>query len=84
MLSAGCIPVVNDAEHNRIVLDNPFLSYAPPTPRALADALGDVVATKDFRTLAASASASVSSASWEEAGRTVEQSIRRALFGPLT
>ena len=84
MLSAGCIPVVNDAEHNRIVLDNPFVRYAPLTPRALADALGDVVATKDFRTLAASASASVSSASWEEAGRTVEQSIRRALFGPLT
>jgi glycosyltransferase involved in cell wall biosynthesis len=80
MLSAGCIPVVNDAEHNRIVLDNPFVRYVPPTPHALADALGDVVATKSFATLAASASASVSSASWEEAGRTVEQSIRRALL----
>jgi O-antigen biosynthesis protein len=80
MLSAGCIPVVNDAEHNRIVLDNPFVRYAPPTPHALADALGDVVATKDFASLAASASASVSSASWEEAGRIVEQSIRRAIL----
>jgi hypothetical protein len=82
MLSAGCIPVVNDAEHNRIVLDNPFVRYAHPTPHTLADALSDVVTTKDFATLAASASASMSSASWEEAGRIVEQSVRRALNQP--
>jgi hypothetical protein len=80
MLSAGCIPVVNDAEHNRIVLDNKFVRYAPPTPHALADALSDVVATKDFAALASSASASVSSASWEDAGATVERSIRRAVI----
>ena len=29
MLAAGCIPVVNDAEHNRVVLDNPHVAYAP-------------------------------------------------------
>src|SRR5262249_7903344 len=46
MLSAGCIPVVNDAEHNRVVLNNSFVRYAPATPHALADALSDVVATK--------------------------------------
>jgi O-antigen biosynthesis protein len=80
MLSAGCIPVVNDAEHNRIVLDNSFVRYARPTPHALADALADVVATRDFDALATSASASVSSASWDEAGVTVERSIRAALF----
>jgi hypothetical protein len=77
MLAAGCIPVVNDAEHNRAVLDNPFVRYASPTPHALAAALDDVVATKDFAALAASASASVSSASWEAAGAVVQQCIRR-------
>ena len=77
MLAAGCIPVVNDAEQNRVVLDNPFVRYAPPTPHALAAALDDVVATKDFAALAASASASASSASWEAAGAVVEQCIRR-------
>ena len=56
MLSAGCIPVVNEAEQNRVVLDNPFVRYAPPTPQALAGALGDVVATKNFAALATSAS----------------------------
>jgi hypothetical protein len=83
MLAAGCIPVVNEAEHNRIVLDNPFVRYACPTPHALADALSEVVTTKDFATLAATAAASMSSASWEEAGRVVEQSIRRALISPI-
>jgi hypothetical protein len=79
MLAAGCIPVLNDAEHNRVVLENPFARYVSPTPHALAGALEKVVNTKDFESLAASASASVSSASWETAGATVEQSIRRAL-----
>ena len=79
MLSAGCIPVVNEAEQNRTVLDNPFVRYAPPTPQALAGALGDVVATKDFTALATSASASVRSASWETAGVVVERCILGAL-----
>ena len=79
MLSAGCIPVVNEAEQNRAVLKNPFVRYAPPTPQALASTLGDVVATKNFTALATSASASVRSASWEAAGRVVEQCILSAL-----
>ena len=36
MLAAGCIPVVNDAEHNRMVLDNAHVAYAPATPFELA------------------------------------------------
>jgi O-antigen biosynthesis protein len=80
MLSAGCIPVVNEAEHNRIVLDNPFVRYVSPTPQALADALGEVVRTSNFAALARSASASVASASWESAGAKVEQSIRRVVM----
>src|SRR6185295_13510110 len=39
MLAAGCIPVVNDAEHNRIVLDNDFVTYSPPTPFELAESI---------------------------------------------
>jgi O-antigen biosynthesis protein len=79
MLSAGCIPVVNEAEHNRIVLDNRFVRYAPPNPHALANVLNEVVTTKDFAAVAASASASVSSVSWEAAGRVFEQCMRLAL-----
>ena len=39
MLASGCIPVVNDAEHNRVVLDNDRVTYAPATPFELAAAI---------------------------------------------
>jgi hypothetical protein len=81
MLAAGCTPISNDAEHNRAVLDNPFVRYAAPTPHALAAALDEVVNSNDFTALAVSASQSVSSASWEVASATVENSMRRALLG---
>ena len=79
MLSAGCIPVVNEAEQNRIVLENQFVRYAPPTPQALASALDDVVRTENFNAFATSASASVRSASWDAAGSVVEQCILGSL-----
>ena len=79
MLAAGCIPVVNDAEHNRIVLDNPFVHYARLTPHALAAALEAVRATEDFPSLARAAAASVRSASWDDAGAAVERIFRRGL-----
>ena len=48
MLSAGCIPVVNDAVHNRRVLTNEHVRWANPTPHALAAALSAVVDAADF------------------------------------
>src|SRR4029079_10955687 len=43
MLAAGCIPVVNDGEQNRIVLDNSKVAYAPATPFELAAKLCEIV-----------------------------------------
>jgi glycosyltransferase involved in cell wall biosynthesis len=83
MLAAGCIPVVNDAEHNRIVLDNPEVRYAAATPFDLADALAELVerpAAARGRA-AEAAAASVQSASWEQAGLVVEQIVRRVVEG---
>ncbi len=79
MLAAGCIPVINDAEHNRMVLANPFVRYAPLAPHALAAALEDILAMEDFDGLAAQAAASVRSASWDDAGATVDCVFRRTL-----
>jgi WsaF, C-terminal domain/WsaF, N-terminal domain len=79
MLAAGCIPVVNDAVHNRIVLDNPFVRYAMPYPEALASELEQLVMTRDFDSLSRAAAASVRSASWDDAGATVDAIFRRAL-----
>jgi O-antigen biosynthesis protein len=78
-LAAGCIPVVNDPQHNRRVLDNPHLRYAPASPQGLAEALSRVVRQPDLLALARSASGSVQAASWAHAGETVERVLRREL-----
>ncbi|MFN0088930.1 MAG: glycosyltransferase family 1 protein [Acidimicrobiales bacterium] len=79
MLAAGCIPVVNDAVHNRQVLDNDHVSYASPTPHALADALEAVIAAPDADAKAVAAAASVAGSSWDAAGDLVESVLRREL-----
>jgi O-antigen biosynthesis protein len=78
MLAAGCIPVVNDAEQNRVVLENPHVAYAPATPFDLANALARVVERPRAERLAAAtaAAASVQGASWADAGATVERIVR--------
>lgn len=79
MLAAGCIPVVNEAAHNRIVLDNPFVRYASPSPHALAAELEVLVSRIDFESLSRAAAASVHAARWDDAGATVDAIFRRAL-----
>lgn len=79
MLAAGCIPVVNDAEHNRIVLDNPFVRYAPLNPHALAAEIEALVAMADFDSLSRAAAESVRSATWDDAGATVDAIFRQTL-----
>jgi glycosyltransferase involved in cell wall biosynthesis len=79
MLAAGCIPVVNDAEHNRIVLNNPYVHYAAPHPNALAQALESLVAMPDLEKFSFAAAESVRSATWDDAGATVDAIVRRVL-----
>lgn len=81
MLAAGCVPIVNDAEHNRMVLDNPEVVYADATPYQLADALCSVVERIGTeRDLAARRAAdSVQSRSWDEAGLAVEEAVRHVV-----
>jgi len=79
MLASGCIPVVNDAEHNRMVLDNPNVRYAPAEPHALARALEEVARAPDLQAASLRAAESVKSTSWDEAGAFVAAALRRAL-----
>ncbi len=78
MLASGCIPVMNDAEHNRVVLDNPEVVYAPATPFDLANALAALVERPGPERYAGAraAAASVQGRSWEDAGAVVERAIR--------
>ncbi len=83
MLAAGCIPVVNDADHNRIVLDNDHVAYAPGTPFELAAELSRLVERPlgARAAAAAAASSSVAGQSWDAAGDTVERIVRRVVLG---
>jgi glycosyltransferase involved in cell wall biosynthesis len=84
MLACGCIPVVNDAEQNRLVLDNPEVLYVQPTPFELAQTLCALIERSvDERAIDADrAAASVQSRSWEAAGAVVEQAVRAVVFAP--
>jgi glycosyltransferase involved in cell wall biosynthesis len=73
LLGSGCIPVVNDAEHNRIVLDNPHVAYAPATPFELAAALCRLVEAPPAQRAARAraAAGSVGSTTWDDSGAQV-------------
>jgi hypothetical protein len=81
MLAAGCVPVVNDAQHNRVVLDNPEVVYAAATPFDLARALGELVdqSPGDRSARSRAASASVQNTSWERAGDQAEAVVKQAV-----
>jgi O-antigen biosynthesis protein len=81
MLASGCIPVVNDAEHNRIVLDNEQVAYARATPFDLADKLSEIVSRppEERSAAAEAAAASVQGARWDQAGAEVERIVTRVV-----
>ncbi len=84
LLAAGCIPVVNDARHNRLVLDNPHVRYVQPTPGELAAALSDVVSATppgQREERARAAAASMADLPWDAAGAAVERVLLRELRG---
>ncbi len=71
LLRAGTIPVVNDGPNNRMVSDNPCIHYVTPTPQSLADEMIRLVERQDLPEYAKSASDSVKSFDWDEAGDKV-------------
>jgi hypothetical protein len=82
MLATGCVPVVNDAPHNRGVLDNPFVRYVEPTAEALAGGLEGAVGASTEVGLAATevglaerAAASVAGLAWDGAAAQVERTL---------
>lgn len=86
MLAAGCIPVVNEGEHSRLVLDNDHVRYA--SPFGLATALGELVSAsgQERAARARAAADSVTSRSWDGAGDQVLAAIRStvASYAPST
>jgi O-antigen biosynthesis protein len=85
MLASGCIPVVNDAEQNRLVLDNDHVAYANATPFELADALCALVERPAVERAAAAAAAadSVQATTWDQAGEAIVRIVEGVVAGAL-
>ena len=80
LLSAGCIPVVNEGENNRLVSNNEYIEYVESDPVSLAKKMSDTVSRKNLPQHSKLASESVKDCSWDEAGKKfikiVEKSTR--------
>lgn len=81
LLAAGVIPVVNDAPNNTMVSSNPFIDYAPASPRALADHLIATVDRADLPEYARRAAASVGTNGWDESGRQFVAAFDKVIRG---
>jgi len=83
LLASGVVPVVNDARHNRLVLDNPGVAWAAASPAALARAMEEAYDSYDLASTPSRLAATVAQASWAESADTVaafieSQTIYRA------
>ncbi|MEO8908099.1 MAG: glycosyltransferase family 1 protein [Microbacteriaceae bacterium] len=81
MLATGNIPIVNEMALSHLVLPNPHVRWADPTPAALAGALSAAVAAPDIPARAAAAAASIVGRSWGPTKRAVVDIIEDEIYG---
>lgn len=79
LLSAGAIPVVNDAPNNRLVSNNPHIEYVPAQPAALARTIIRLIDDPDLPDRAARGAASLQEQTWERSGAQFTSALERAL-----
>lgn len=77
LLASGTTPVVNDARHNRMVLRNPRVAWATPSPGAIADALSTAWDAFTPGITPPVLSASVATETWDDAASAVTEFIER-------
>lgn len=79
MLACGCLPVVNDAPHTRLVKYSKQIQYAIPSPQALAEALYEAVRTTQNRAFIKEIAKKAEQYQWEDANNNLEKIIIREL-----
>jgi hypothetical protein len=77
VMKSGMIPVVNDADNNRLVSDNKYIAYSPGDPASLAKTLSEIVSRKDLPSYAKKASESVSASTWDDAGKVFVSAVEK-------
>src|SRR3989344_1222043 len=83
LIAAGCVPVMNEGENNRMVLHgkDQYVDYAPTNPIELAEALCKAVERENIDEYAEMAANSVNSLSWDNSYKKVEENITREVTG---
>lgn len=82
LLAAGCIPVMNDGDNNRMVLgENKNIRYAPASPIHLACELSKAVEVEDQAGTAKTAAESAENLSWDDSYKKVETILMREVTG---
>lgn len=81
LLVAGCVPVMNDGDNNRMVLgETEDILYTEAYPVALAQQLCNAVERKDVNQHAEQMSQKYQGASWQESYQKVEEIIKREVI----
>lgn len=81
LLVAGCVPVMNDGDNNRMVLGEiDDILYTEAYPVALAEKLCQAVERSDINEHAKEMSDKYTGLSWEESYKKVEMIIRREVL----
>jgi glycosyltransferase involved in cell wall biosynthesis len=78
LLAAGVTPVVNEGPNNRLVSQNPHLSFVPLSPAVIAGRLWEIV---DAPPDPAMLSASLGNHTWSDAGVQFTTAFERAMRG---
>jgi len=79
MLACGAIPVTGESRYARVSLDNPYVRWAAPTPRALADELSDIVTGN--RATPTEIAGSVRARAWDSAQQATLEAIENEAYG---
>lgn len=81
LLSAGVVPVVNDAPSNRLVSNNPNIEYVPASPLAIARKLVEVIERPDAVAHSRRIADSVAATTWEDSGKVFVEAFEKAMRG---
>lgn len=79
MLASGTVPVINDAGHNRAVLDNGKVVWAHPSPDSIALAMDRAYDLHTGGSFSSELSNSTANASWSIAAERVRETIETSV-----
>lgn len=80
MLACGMLPVVGRSGYSEASIDNPYVSWASPTPFGIADALSDAV--RPDAPEPAEVAGSIRTTPWDTAQRVTVEVIENEVYHP--